>query len=75
MKEITIRTLDSNGDLIKEDTIEVKEGNVIIHKVPSNTPISRAKLMHDGIKHVLQSEGERVLTISNNSSIQIMSIK
>lgn len=74
MKQYTLKTVNQNDDVIAESTLSLKEGSMLIVKVPDDYTYKHAKDTHDYISAALEGETQ-VVTIKESINLQVLEIQ
>jgi hypothetical protein len=69
-----LKTVNEDGEVIKESTIEVNKGSILIQRVPSNLPLSTMANMHRLVSDAL-SNGSKIITIPDVVTLSVLEIK
>jgi hypothetical protein len=74
LKNYMLKTINHNDEVIEESTLTLKEGSMLIVKVPDDYTFEQARRMHDYIATALEKEAN-VLTIKESVKLQVLEIK
>lgn len=74
MKKYTLQTVTDTGELVKESTLELSEGSVLIAQPKSQISIATLEIVHELILNALQDE-RGLLTIPDFVELKVLDIK
>ncbi|ATF13516.1 hypothetical protein A616_16490 [Brevibacillus brevis X23] len=74
MKQYVLKTVNHKDEIIEESTLTLKEGSMLIAKVPDDHSYEQAKCIHDYIARALENESD-ILTIKECIKLQVLEIK
>ena len=73
MKQYVLKTVNQHDEVIDESTLMLKEGSMLIVKVPDDYTYEHAKRTHDYINAAL-TNGSELLTL-NGVKLQVLEIQ
>ncbi|TPG68579.1 hypothetical protein EEL31_08645 [Brevibacillus laterosporus] len=63
-----------SGDiLVSEASLQIKEGDILIQKIPENYPLEEAQKVHDFLMNTLE-KSSKVITIGQGIELQVLSV-
>ncbi|MFC8686058.1 hypothetical protein [Brevibacillus porteri] len=74
MKQYVLKTVNHKDEVIEESSLTLKEGSMLIVKVPDTYTYEQAKGIHDLISAALTGERE-LMTIYEGVKLQTLEIK
>ncbi|QOT00002.1 hypothetical protein JNUCC42_04395 [Brevibacterium sp. JNUCC-42] len=72
IQNITLRTM-SGDTLVSETSLQIKEEDILIQKIPENYPLEEAQKVHDFLMSTL-ANNSNVITIGQGVELQVLSI-
>lgn len=74
VKQYVLKTVNQKDDVIDESTLTLKEGSMLIVKVPDTYTYEKAKGVHDLVSAALTDERE-LMTIYEGIQLQVLEVK
>lgn len=74
MSKHTLYTIAHDGQLVNETTLELKEGSILILKLPPNISCQEAELCHNKFVEAINCE-PKVITLTSGFELQVLKIK
>jgi hypothetical protein len=74
MKKYTLQTVTETGELVKESTLELTEGSILILQPKIEIAIDTLMMAHEIVSDALR-EGRDVLTIPEFIELKVLEVK
>lgn len=74
MKQINLEIQDQNGDVIKQEVINIGNGDKFIIQAKEDIPLDTMKLIHDSVKNALTDEKVELVTVANTFEIKVLKV-
>ncbi|MGM1044743.1 MAG: hypothetical protein ACQEXX_01215 [Bacillota bacterium] len=74
MSNHILKSFDSEGNLLKESSLTLKEGEILVLTLPEKITLDEAETIHNSLSHQLESQSP-IITLKYGSKLQILEVK